>query len=136
MVRKLLLAAIFLFASLPGPAFAGPKEDADAAYVRGDYQTAIQLLRPLAEQGSANAQYNLGVIYADGLGVPQDNGEAIRWYRLAADQGEARAQHNLGVRYESGEGVGQNYAEAERWYLLAAAQGLADIVGGLQQWAA
>ena len=52
-----------------------------------------------------DAQSILGVMYANGRGVPQDYAEAVKWYRLAADQGDAEAQHNLGVMYASGEGV-------------------------------
>ena len=54
-------------------------------------------LRALAEQGDVEAQFNLGVRYGTGEGVPQDDVEAVRWYRLAAEQGSARAQYNLGV---------------------------------------
>ena len=79
-------------------------------------------LRALAEQGDADAQFNLGVMYANGRGVPEDDTEAVRWYRLAADQGNAAAQVNLGIRYDIGEGVPQDYAEAVRWYRLAANQ--------------
>ena len=60
-----------------------------AAYERGDYATALSLFRLAADQGLANAQYNLGVMYERGEGVPQDYKEAVRLYRLAADQGLA-----------------------------------------------
>ena len=93
------------------------------AYTAGDYATALQEWTPLAEDGGAGAQTNLGVMYRDGLGVLQDYAEAVRWYRLAADQGHANAQFNLGYMYEKGLGVLQNYAEAVRWYRLAADQG-------------
>ncbi len=83
----------------------------------------IAALRARAEAGDAEAQYDLGVMYANGLGVPEDDAEAVRWFRLAADQGLANAQYNLGVMYASGEGVPQDYAEAVRWYRLAAEQG-------------
>ena len=53
----------------------------------GDFQTALQEWRPLAEQGYASAQYNLGQMYRNGQGVPQDDAEAVKWYRLAAEQG-------------------------------------------------
>ena len=56
-------------------------------------------MRLAAEEGDAAAQFNLGVMYADGRGVPQDETEAVRWYRLAAERGNARAQANLGVKY-------------------------------------
>ena len=71
----------------------------------------------------ARAQYNLGVMYANGDGVPQDYAEAVKWYRLAAEQGHAKAQNNLGVRYYNGKGVLQDYARAHMWFILAAAQG-------------
>jgi TPR repeat protein len=70
----------------------------------------------------AKAQYNLGVGYEKGEGVPQDPAEAAKWYRLAADQGYARAQYNLGVCYAHGAGVPQDHAEAVKWYRKAAAQ--------------
>ena len=76
-----------------------------------------------AEQGDAVAQAALGLSYATGDGVPQDDGEAVHWYRLAADQGDARAQANLGVSYANGEGVPQDNGEAVRWFRLAADQG-------------
>ena len=58
-----------------------------------------------AEQGDADAQFNLGAAYREGDGVPKDAAEAVRWYRLAAEQGHAGAQGSLGVAYQNGEGV-------------------------------
>ena len=58
-------------------------------------------------------------MYADGLGVPQDDVEAVRWYRVAADQGLALAQFSLGVRYATGLGVPQDDVEAYKWLNLA-----------------
>jgi len=69
---KYVIAAIILALSFAEPAAAGPSEDADAAVKKRDYATAVRLIRPVAEQGNANAQYNLGVFYDNGLGVPQD----------------------------------------------------------------
>ena len=68
-------------------------------------ETELGFLRQRAEQGDADAQYNLGFVYARGLGVPQDFVEAVKWARLAADQGIADAQYALGVSYVAGEGV-------------------------------
>jgi uncharacterized protein len=79
--------------------------------------------KALAEQGEASAQYNLGIMYANGEGVPENDAEAVKWYRLAAEQGYALAQYNLGVMYANGEGVPENDAEAVKWYRLAAEQG-------------
>ena len=65
------------------------------AYEREDYETSYKLFLPLAEQGDAEAQCNLGVMYYEGIGVPQDYEEAVKWYRLAAEQRHERAQFNL-----------------------------------------
>ena len=68
-----------------------------------------------AAQGNAAAQYNLGVVYAEGRGVRQNDAEAARWFRKAADQGVAQAQFNLGVMYYKGHGVRQDLALAQEW---------------------
>jgi len=93
------------------------------AYKSGDYATALREWTPLAEQGHADAQFNLGSMYEYGEGVPQDDKNAVKWYRLAAEQGYARAQIKLGVMYEVGRGVPQDYKTAVKWYRLAAEQG-------------
>src|ERR1035437_2766104 len=98
---------------------------AQAADARHDYATELKLLQPLAEQGDALAQFNLGLMYAYGEGVPRDDAEAVRWYRKAAERGDAQAQGHLGYRYENGEGVPQDYTEAVKWYRKAAEQGYA-----------
>ena len=71
--------------ALAAPAWAGYIEGM-AAFERGDYETALRELRPLAEQGDASAQFNLGFMYGTGQGVSQDYAEAARWFRLAAEQ--------------------------------------------------
>ena len=79
--------------------------------------------RKAAEQGFANAQYILGLTYAEGQGVPQDYAVAVTWYRKAAEQGFANAQYILGLMSTEGQGVPQDYAQAHMWFNLAAAQG-------------
>ena len=64
---------------LPATAFAGPLDDAAAAYTRGDYATALRLTRPPANQGNSLARFDLGALYANGQGVPQDYAEAVKW---------------------------------------------------------
>ena len=91
-----------------------------AADQRGDYATALREWRPLAEQGNAEAQYNLGNMYRKGLGVPQDYGEAVQWYRKAAERENAKAQLFLGNMYFFGQGVSKDYVQAYMWYILAA----------------
>ena len=105
--------------------FAGAVSDADAAYAayqRADHATALRHLRPAAEGGDARSQFILGLMHAEGQGVPQDYAEAARWYRLAADRGHAQAQYNLGLCYAKGEGVSQDFVAAHMWFNLAAAR--------------
>jgi TPR repeat protein len=111
---------LILILGLAAPAQAGPLEDGLAAAARGDHATALQFIRPLAEQGVALAQYHLGFMYHNhGRGVTQDYGEAAKWYHKAADQGLAPAQNSLGFMYSEGRGVRQDYLQAYKWYILA-----------------
>jgi len=121
---RTLTPIVFILCLLVWPALASADFQAGLdAYNQGDYATALKEWQPLAEQGDAVAQYNLGFMYDNGQGVPQDYGEAARWYRLAAEQGKASAQHNLGLLYYRGQGVPQDYTQARDWYLKAAEQG-------------
>jgi hypothetical protein len=113
------VAVVILSFGLIAPVAAGPFEEAVAAYKRGDYATAMQLWRPLADQGNTIAQNYLGVMYAQGRGVPQDFAVAVSWYRKAADQGYAVAQYNLGAMYA----IVPDYVSAHMWFNLAAAAG-------------
>lgn len=113
MKLKLLILAIFICANT---AWAGPFEDAVAAYGRKDYPAALKIFKSMAAQGDASAQHNLSLMYLDGQGVVQDYAEAMKWSRLAAEQGQVLAQFNLGVGYAQGQGVAQDYKEAMRWY--------------------
>ena len=97
-----------------------------AAYQKGDYAAALREWTPLAEQGYAVVQFNLGVMYQQGQGVSQDYQTALKWYALAAEQGDAKAQFVLGVMYQQGQGVSQDYKTAVKWYALAAEQGDAE----------
>jgi uncharacterized protein len=122
---QLIIANIILSLSFTAFVTAGPLEDAiDAAVKKGDDATAVRLFRELANQRNAYGQFNLGGMYAAGLGVQQDYSEALKWRRLAADQGHAYAQVNVGDMYANGQGVPQDYSEAVKWYRLAADQDL------------
>jgi hypothetical protein len=118
-----LVAVLILAVAIAGSAVGGPFEDGAAAIERGDYVTAMRLLRPLADQGVAKAQGMVGAIYEKGAGVPQDYAAAMSWYRRAADQGHALAQTSVGAMYALGEGVPQDYGEAIKWFRKAADQG-------------
>ncbi len=76
-----------------------------------------------AEQGDVDAQYNIGVIYDNGQGVPQDYKQAAKWYTKAAKQGHAFAQYNLALMHVDGQGVPQDHKQAAKWFTKAAEQG-------------
>ena len=125
-MRRLALAVVMLVALTTPiqaqdalPAFS----EGLAAYESGDYAAAVRVWRIHAARGEAKAQYNLGVMYDNGKGVPEDNAEAVKWWRLSAKQGDADAQYNLGVMYDNGKGVPEDNAEAVKWWRLAAEQG-------------
>jgi TPR repeat protein len=88
-----------------------------------DQSTAAKLLRPLAENGNATAQYELGVRYDFGEGVRKNHKVASKWYLLAAKQGIKEAQLEIGLMYGNGQGVRRNRRQAVRWLLSAARQG-------------
>jgi TPR repeat protein len=126
------LTALMLFAATP--VVAGGLEDAAAAYKARDYQKAFRLLKPHAEQGLAEAQTMLGLMYGDGNGVPQDHAKAVHWYTKAAKQGDVASQFNLGLKYAKGNGVPEDHAKAVHWFTKAAKQGLATaqtMLGGM-----
>ena len=83
----------------------------------------LKNLKSLAEQGDAEVQYNLGVMYDNGQGVPQDYKQAVYWYTKSAKQRDAKAQNNLGAMYYNGQGVPQDYKQAVYWYKKSAKQG-------------
>jgi TPR repeat protein len=99
------------------------------AHQRKDYKEAVRLILPIAEQGYAEAQNNLGWMRNHGQGIPQDFKEAVKWYRLSAEQGNAKAQLNLGWLYDNGQGVLQDYALAHMWFNLCGSSGDQACVG-------
>lgn len=108
--------------------------DEGVAALKGKrYREALKEFTPLAEQGQAGAQYNLGLMYDNGLGVRADKATAADWYRKAADQGRDKAQFALGALYETGQGVRRDLTEARRRYQQAADQGHAKAREALQR---
>ncbi len=114
------LAIGFLSAA---PAEAG-FEDGVRAYLAQDYPAALNVWRPLAEEGQAPAQFGMGLSYENGRGVERDPTQAAVWYHKAADQGLADAQFNLGNLYLNASGVPKDPVEAVRWFRRAAEQGM------------
>ena len=99
-VRKALLGLTLLLLFGNGVAVAADFDKGLKAAQSGDFKTALIEWTPLAEQGDVDAQYNLGVIYDNGYGVPQNDRTAVKWFTLAAEQRHAVAQFYLVPRYQ------------------------------------
>jgi TPR repeat protein len=123
--RVSVLGAVVLIA-LNSMAHAGDRQDAAAAYKRGDYVSALHSLAPAAERGDPIAQCQLGFMYQNGLGTAQDYKLAALWYSKAAEQSLDKAQYSLALLYLNGVGVARDYEAAIHWLNLAAAQGHAE----------
>ena len=121
MLKRALIAAILL--TTPVAAVAGPYEDGQAAYEKGEYDKALVLYNEAAEAGHVEAQLLLGFLHFNGDGVGQDYNTAVKWFTKAARQGDARSQAQLGIMYENGQGVPQDFGAAAQWYNRAADQG-------------
>ncbi len=117
------LIVLTLCCLLSTPVLAQDFKTGVEAYQRQDFAAAMRKWRPLAEQAHARAQYQLGIMYEYGRGVPQNDVDAVKWYTMAASQGVAAAQYKLGIMYDNSWGVAQNDVEAVKWYKKAAAQG-------------
>ena len=123
-MKTLIIIPVLLFSLFLGlPSYSSDFDKGLTAYNNGDYATALKEWKPLAEKGDVDAQTNLGLMYQNGWGVPQDDKEAVYWYKLAAEQGDAKAQYNLGVMYALGEGVIKDYVYAHMWGNIASMNG-------------
>jgi TPR repeat protein len=92
-------------------------------YEAGQLTEAVDEWTIDANGGDSDAQFNLGYMYDNGEGVPQDAKKAVYWYTLSAEQGDSNAQRKLGLMYANGEGVPQDAKKAAYWFTLSAEQG-------------
>lgn len=92
-------------------------------YLRGDFTAALREWRPLAEEGDAQAQYYLGIMYTNGEGVPEDDRQAVYWFQKSARQGNSQSQYHLGILYANGAGVPEDDPQAVYWFRKSAKQG-------------
>jgi TPR repeat protein len=128
---QFLYRFIVVFAVVIGTGCSQSEDDASVnaaatmALIRDDYKTALPLFRRLADHGNANAEYALGGMYREGLGVRKDDAQAVMWFRRAGDNGNADAQTALGFMIANGLGVPRDDSEAVKWYRSAADQGKA-----------
>jgi len=99
MIRLPIIVLLSLLAVAVGSAGAQNIDKGKEAAWRGDYAAALAELRPLAEQGNADAQYSLAGLYRDGRGVPRDDEQAAAWYLRAAEGGSWSAAFDLGMLY-------------------------------------
>jgi TPR repeat protein len=116
---------------ITNPALASDFDTARKAYFDGDHETAFALFSPLAEQGDALAQFNLGNMYQNGRGTLKNGDEAFRWYKKAAAQGLAEAQFHLAKQY----GLRGDYIKAHQWLNIAQFKGAdsAELIEALEE---
>ena len=120
---KRIFNTIFLCLFLPIFSFAaGNFQKGYEAHLRGAFSAAIKAWGPLAAQGDAAAQFNIGNLFVFGKGVREDNVQAAYWYNKSAEQDNVNAQYALGWMYENGEGVKKDLVKALLWYKKAADQ--------------
>ena len=124
--KKIIIGLLLSMLLGSGVAVAADYDKAFKAAQSGDFKTALAEWTPLAEQGDAKSQHNLGIMYEKGEGVPKNYKTAVKWYTLAAEQGDSNAQFNLGVMYENGTGVPENDKTALKWFTKSATQGQVD----------
>lgn len=97
-----------------------------SAMLEGNFAEAYCRWKPLAERGHADAQYNLGWMYANGNGMNVDPVKATGWWEAAADQGHADAEFALGLSHTTGDVGSKDFREAVRWFMRAARRGHRD----------
>ncbi len=135
--RILTLSACFLTIMTIGlNAYAQDNENSNfqagiAAYQANNLPLAYKEFLTAAEEGHSDSQFNVALMYEQGLGVDKDEKEAVLWYGKSASQGNAAAQFNLGVLYENGRGTAIDYEKANEWYRKASVQGDPLAIGNL-----
>lgn len=104
-------------------------EEARDAMESNQFSKAMQMLRPAANAGNADAEELIGIMYAMGLGVTQDDRRAFEWYLRSAMKGHAGAQSGVGWYYEVGRGLPSiDLVRAYMWYTLSAIGGDPDAL--------
>ena len=122
--RVIAIAMVLSVFSLS--AIGGSVDDGDAAYARGDYESARLNWLPAAMAADSAAQYNIGFLYRLGQGVTQDDRQAAYWFRQSAELGFAQAQLDLATLYLLGLGVPRDFSESANWTRKSADQGHAN----------
>ena len=102
-----------------------------AAYQSNNLPLAYKEFLAAAQAGHPDSQFNVALMYEQGIGIGKDEKEAVSWYSKAAEQGHAAAQYNLAVLYENGRGTEIDFSKANEWYRKASAQGDPLAIGNL-----
>jgi len=132
-MKAFIFSIIFLTVSLSTVVTASNLEDAVEAMRTGNFAEAYCIMRPLAEDGDADAQYNIGWMYLNGYGLRVNDSLALDWWEKASSQGHTDANFSIGMLYSLGEGdVPKDSSKAIDYYLLAAKQGQEDAITILQ----
>lgn len=121
---SVLLIAGVLWLSKSNPDF----EKGLAAAKNNDYVGALKEWEPIAEQGDPNTQFNVGLIYFNGTGVPKDESKAAYWFTKAAENDLPQAQYNIGLMYFKGMGVARDQQKAVYWLKKAIDNGNEDAI--------
>jgi hypothetical protein len=135
MHNKYLAIVLSFFTLAVFSAIAGSNdlEDAVTAMRTGDFAEAYCIMRPLAERGDADAQYNIGWMYLNGYGLRVNDSLALEWWKKASAQGHADASFSIGMLYSLGDGeVPKDSKKAIDYYLLAVKEGHEDAINILQ----
>ncbi len=134
MIDKYLVAILFLsLTAVSSNVAASGLDDAVDAMRAGDFAEAYCIMRPLAERGDADAQYNIGWMYLNGYGLRINDRLALEWWLRASEQGHIDANFSIGMLYSLGEGeVDKNLNLAVDYYLLAVKNGQEDAVSLLR----
>ena len=126
----------FLFLSLTAAfsnVVASDLDDAVTAMRSGDFAEAYCMMRPLAEEGDADAQYNIGWMYMNGYGLRVNDSLALEWWQKAAEQGHSDASFSIGMLYSLGDGeISKDADAAIDHYLVAAIDGHEDAIAILK----
>lgn len=131
MLNKSLLVSTLFLLCLATSAIAGPLEDGHDAFDKKEYKKAYDFWIKPAQDGDADAQYNIALLYMNGLGVEKNERLALMWFTYAGEQGMADAQYNAGVMFYGGKGVYPDHKSAIEWWTLAANQGHANAQNNL-----
>jgi TPR repeat protein len=132
-LKTLTRSALFtlLFTSLVSSMAVADFDKGIAAYEANNLPLAYKEFLASAKEGHADSQFNVALMYEQGIGVAKNLEEAVVWYRKSALQGNSAAQFNLGVLYENGLGTKIDFAKANEWYRKASVQGDALAIGNL-----